>query len=118
MTDASEPPHSGDPPPGGADDPTFGPGALPGDAAWSIGTILKERYRIDKVIGRGGMGEVWLAHDTVLDRRVALKRALASRTSDAQRRNLILKEARGISALNELKIATANATTAMTNSSV
>jgi tetratricopeptide (TPR) repeat protein len=37
------------------------------------GTVLKDRYRLDHLLGRGGMASVWRGHDRVLDRPVAVK---------------------------------------------
>lgn len=35
--------------------------------------LLNDRYRVDRMIGGGGMANVYLAHDTILDRSVAIK---------------------------------------------
>jgi serine/threonine-protein kinase len=37
------------------------------------GRVLADRYRLDQQIARGGMATVWLAHDELLGRRVAVK---------------------------------------------
>jgi eukaryotic-like serine/threonine-protein kinase len=37
------------------------------------GTMVDERYRLDRKIGTGGMADVWLADDDELDRKVAIK---------------------------------------------
>jgi serine/threonine protein kinase len=41
--------------------------------AIATGTVLKDRYRLERLLGRGGMASVWLGHDDVLDRFVAVK---------------------------------------------
>ena len=57
-------------------------------------------YRIISKLGQGGMGEVYLAEDTRLDRKAAIKLLPAEWASDASRRNRFLKEAKAASALN------------------
>ncbi|HEX3223825.1 MAG TPA: serine/threonine-protein kinase [Nocardioides sp.] len=43
----------------------------------------RERYRLDEPIATGGMGQVWRATDTVLDRQVAVKQLLQGHADDA-----------------------------------
>ncbi|GAC1532283.1 MAG: hypothetical protein NVS3B12_09760 [Acidimicrobiales bacterium] len=68
------------------------------------GSLVGGRYRIDRVLGRGGMGVVWAAMDTLLERPVALKEIhLPPALDDNERRRLearVLREARASARLS------------------
>ncbi len=71
----------------------------------SSGTKLG-RYEIRSLVGAGGMGEVYLAVDTELDRTVAIKILPESLASDQQRLQRFIQEAKAASALNHPHILT------------
>lgn len=70
-----------------------------------LGTKLG-RYEICRKIGVGGMGEVYLAHDSQLDRKVALKVLLPEFCCDTERVQRFKLEAKAASALNHPNIIT------------
>ena len=63
-------------------------------------------YKVLSSLGAGGMGEVYLAEDTRLGRRIALKLLPAQFTTDAERVRRFEQEARAASALNHPNIVT------------
>src|SRR5438876_2569469 len=72
--------------------------------AIAAGTRLG-RYEIRSQIGVGGMGEVYLAKDTALERTVALKILPADVASDQERMRRFVQEAKAAAALNHPNIA-------------
>ena len=77
-----------------------------GDAAELLIGKQIGQYRVERILGRGGMGVVYLADDTRLGRRVALKAVSPEYTHDPTRRERLRREARTAAALTHPGIAT------------
>jgi len=77
LPDENVPPRDGSTPRAAAREKTVG-----------VGTVLGERYRIDSVLGFGGMGVVYRARDLRLDQEIALKRIRPDRVSPERRETL------------------------------
>ena len=66
---------------------------------------MMAHYRILHPLGQGGMGEVFLAEDTRLERRVAIKVLHADVAADNERRLRFLREARAAAAISHPNVA-------------
>src|SRR6478736_4788837 len=71
----------------------------PGKIRFGPNSILRERYRLDSEIGRGGMGIVYRATDLELHREVAVK-VMPNASSSLDARQRLMREARAAAALN------------------
>jgi len=65
-----------------------------------VGTLLDSRYRIDAVVGTGGMSTVYRAFDTVLERQVAIKVMHRDIARDSGQLERFRREARAVAQLN------------------
>jgi serine/threonine protein kinase len=69
------------------------------EAALEIGTTVDGRYCVESELGRGGMGVVYLASDTWLDRRVALKVIAPTWARDGEITARFLREAKALASI-------------------
>ncbi|HEX9296695.1 MAG TPA: serine/threonine protein kinase, partial [Polyangiaceae bacterium] len=74
------------PPPGAARDPY-------------VGTTIDGRYRVESVLGEGGMGVVYLARHKVIDKRVAIKVLRADMAREKEITDRFLQEAKAASSI-------------------
>ncbi len=72
---------------------------LDDDSEVAIGTIVAGRYRVEKELGRGGMGAVYKASHIVTERVVALKTLLPKFLEDPQVVGRFVREAKAASAV-------------------
>lgn len=64
------------------------------------------KYEIEKLVGSGGMGKVYLANDTELNRPAAIKFLSSAFNFDDEQRNRFIQEVHSVSALNHPQILT------------
>jgi eukaryotic-like serine/threonine-protein kinase len=74
--------------------------------ALSIGTVIGGRYRLDRLLGEGGMGQVWAATHNITGGRVALKFVKAVGDAKAEVHKRFLREARAATLVEHPNVVT------------
>ncbi|TDD80367.1 serine/threonine-protein kinase [Actinomadura rubrisoli] len=76
----------------------------------SEGRLIRERYRLERLVGQGGMGRVWRARDEILGRDVAVKEIVAppglSASTEDELRERAMREARSAARLSHPAVIT------------
>jgi serine/threonine protein kinase len=73
-------------------------GSLPPSAKYEAGTVVQNKYRLERKLGEGGMGSVWAAYHVALDTMVAVKLIRAD-TNRQEMGPRLLQEARAAAKL-------------------
>ena len=71
---------------------------------FATGSVVAERYRVERFIGKGGMGEVYLAHDVLMNKVVALKTPLCTSSDDPSAVRKFFDEARNADRITHANI--------------
>jgi hypothetical protein len=71
-----------------------------------VGDVVGSRYELEELVGTGGMSSVFRAHDTLLERRVALKLLHEQAGRDEQQVERFKREARAVAQLSHPNIVT------------
>ena len=74
--------------------------------AVKVGELIADRYELEQLVGEGGMSSVYRAHDTVLERRVAIKVLHEHYSSDPEYVERFRREARAIARLAHPNVVT------------
>ncbi len=77
----------------------------PNRLAGSVGQLVGERYRLESLLGRGGMGEVWRATHVLTRRPAALKFLRSTLAHRADMRQRFLREARAAAVVSHPNVA-------------
>jgi eukaryotic-like serine/threonine-protein kinase len=91
------PPSSNEPPVVGLRPSSMPPPAAPADRY--VGKTIDGRYRVETVLGEGGMGVVYLARHKVIDKRVAIKVLRADMAREKEMTERFLQEAKAASSI-------------------
>ncbi|MBX3191541.1 MAG: serine/threonine protein kinase [Labilithrix sp.] len=73
------------------------------------GAVIARRYRLERVLGEGGMGVVWAATEIATEKRLALKFLRAGRETELKNQERILREARAAMAVAHPNVAKVHA---------